>query len=84
MTHKAAARLSSSAQGRVAAAVTFGDPDQFDAYPGVINSRKLIFCNTGDLICLGQPIVLAPHLAYGSVRISYYYSNGNSWLIEHY
>lgn len=69
VTHKAAARLSSSVRDRVVAAVTFGDPDQFDAYPGVINSRKLIFCNVGDLICLGQPVVLAPHLAYGAVRI---------------
>ncbi|KAJ3570621.1 hypothetical protein NP233_g4284 [Leucocoprinus birnbaumii] len=66
VTHKAAARLSSSVVNRVNAAVTFGDPDQNDAYPGVINSRKLIFCNQGDLICLGQPIVLAPHLAYGA------------------
>ncbi|KXN90100.1 Cutinase [Leucoagaricus sp. SymC.cos] len=66
VTHKAAAKLSSSVQGRVVAAVTFGDPDQRDAYPGVINSRKLIFCNAGDLICLGQPVIFPPHLAYGA------------------
>ncbi|KAF5338511.1 hypothetical protein D9611_013293 [Ephemerocybe angulata] len=66
VTHLAARQLTSAIQNRVVAVVTFGDPYQSTALPGVLESRRKTFCNVGDLICTGQPIVLAPHLAYGS------------------
>ncbi|KAF9053103.1 cutinase [Panaeolus papilionaceus] len=66
VTHKAANRLSSAVQERVVAVVTFGDPNERTALPGVLQSRRRTFCAFGDLICKGQSIVLAPHLSYGS------------------
>ncbi|KAF6763308.1 cutinase [Ephemerocybe angulata] len=66
VTHLAAGQLTSAIQDRVVAVVTFGDPDENTALPGVLESRRKTFCNVGDLICTGQPIVLAPHLTYGS------------------
>ncbi|PPR02008.1 hypothetical protein CVT24_011131 [Panaeolus cyanescens] len=66
VTHLAAARLSSTVQNRVVAVVTFGDPYRDRALPGVLQSRRKTFCAYGDLICEGQPIVLAPHLTYGA------------------
>ncbi|KAG6907189.1 hypothetical protein DXG01_010032 [Tephrocybe rancida] len=66
VTHLAAGKLSSSVQSRVNAAVVFGDPDNGQAFPGPINGHVKTFCALGDLICLGQPIVLAPHLSYGA------------------
>ena len=67
VTHLAARQLSSSEQNRIVAVVTFGDPYRSTALPGVLQSRRKTFCNLGDLICTGQPIVLAPHLTYGTV-----------------
>ncbi|TFK40467.1 cutinase [Crucibulum laeve] len=66
VTHLAAARLSSTIQNRVSAVVTFGDPDRDQALPGVLQGRRKTFCAAGDLICEGQPIILAPHLSYGA------------------
>ena len=69
MTHLAARQLSSAIQNRVVAVVTFGDPNERTALPGVLQSRRKTFCNFGDLICTGQSIILAPHLTYGSVSL---------------
>ncbi|KAJ2922568.1 hypothetical protein H1R20_g14518, partial [Candolleomyces eurysporus] len=66
VTHLAARQLSSAIQNRVVAVVTFGDPYESTALPGVLQSRRKTFCNFGDLICTGQHIILAPHLTYGS------------------
>ncbi|PPQ99094.1 hypothetical protein CVT24_009361 [Panaeolus cyanescens] len=66
VTHRAAARLSSSVQQRVDAVVTFGDPYEDTALPGVLQSRRKTFCAFGDLICTGQPIILPAHLGYGA------------------
>ncbi|KAF9014219.1 cutinase [Cyathus striatus] len=66
VTHIAATKLSTTIQNRVNAVVTFGDPDRDTALPGVLQSRRDTFCNAGDLICEGEPIVLAPHLTYGT------------------
>ncbi|KAF9053146.1 cutinase [Panaeolus papilionaceus] len=65
VTHRAAARLSSSIQQRVVAVVTFGDPYEDTALPGVLQSRRKTFCAFGDLICKGQPVILPAHLGYG-------------------
>ncbi|KAF9053148.1 cutinase [Panaeolus papilionaceus] len=66
VTHRAAARLSSSVQQRVVAVVTFGDPYEDTALPGVLQSRRKTFCAFGDLICEAQPVVLPAHLGYGA------------------
>ncbi|KAF9446411.1 carbohydrate esterase family 5 protein [Macrolepiota fuliginosa MF-IS2] len=66
VTHLAANQLSSTVQNRVNAVVVFGDPDNGDGFPGVLNGRSITFCATGDDICLGGDIILAPHLSYGS------------------
>ncbi|KAF6760329.1 cutinase [Ephemerocybe angulata] len=61
VTHLAARQL-------VVAVVTFGDPYESTALPGVLQSRRKTCCNFGDLICAGLPTILAPHLTYGTVR----------------
>ncbi|KAF8147578.1 cutinase [Crassisporium funariophilum] len=66
VTHIAANRLTTAIQNRVSAVVTFGDPFQNRSLPGVLQSRRKTFCNFGDLICSGSPLILAPHLTYGS------------------
>ncbi|KAF8069325.1 cutinase [Lyophyllum atratum] len=65
VTHLAAWKLSTTVQNRVNAAVVFGDPDNGQAFPGVINDREKTFCHTGDDICAGGNLILAPHLNYG-------------------
>jgi len=71
VTHIAAGRLSSTVQNRVVAVVTFGDPFRDRALPGVLQSRRKTFCNSGDLICDGLPIVVDAHTTYGSVSIDF-------------
>jgi cutinase len=65
VVHKAAAQLSTAAQSKVMAIVTFGDPDNGQAFPGVLNGREKSICRNGDLICKGLAIVQAAHLQYG-------------------
>ncbi|KIJ33879.1 carbohydrate esterase family 5 protein [Sphaerobolus stellatus SS14] len=57
---------STSVQSRVNAVVMFGDPDNGQALPEVLNSRKITFCATGDIICLGGQIITVFHLGYGA------------------
>ncbi|KAJ2919919.1 hypothetical protein MD484_g442, partial [Candolleomyces efflorescens] len=66
VTHLAARQLSSAIQDRIVAVVTFGDPNERTALPGVLQSRRKTFCNFGDLICTGQSIILPAHLTYGT------------------
>jgi cutinase len=54
----------------VRAVVVFGDPDNGDGFPGVLNSREITFCAQGDNICAGGDLVLPPHLSYGQVSRS--------------
>jgi cutinase len=63
--HKAAAQLTADEQASVAGIVVFGDPENGLAFPGKLNGREKTFCNNGDLICDGSPIIAAPHLQYG-------------------
>ncbi|PPQ73708.1 hypothetical protein CVT24_007263 [Panaeolus cyanescens] len=65
VTHRAAGRLAANIQERVVAVVTFGDPNERRALPGVLQSRRRTFCATGDLICSGLSLILPPHLTYG-------------------
>ncbi|XP_006457779.1 hypothetical protein AGABI2DRAFT_190202 [Agaricus bisporus var. bisporus H97] len=65
VTHLAANQISSSVQNRVNAVVVFGDPDNGDGFPGVLNGRSITFCADGDNICDGGIIVLPPHFSYG-------------------
>ncbi|KIJ33758.1 carbohydrate esterase family 5 protein [Sphaerobolus stellatus SS14] len=66
LVHKGSVLLSTSVQSRVNAVVMFGDPDNGQALPGVLNSRKITFCATGDIICLGGQIITVFHLGYGA------------------
>ncbi|KAF9561164.1 cutinase [Agrocybe pediades] len=66
VTHLAARQLPAAIQNRINAVVTFGDPYEDTALPGVLESRRKTFCNFGDLICQGLSVILAPHLTYGT------------------
>jgi len=46
--------------------VLFGNPNNGLPVPNINNANVKTFCNAGDLICEGQPVVLAPHLIYGT------------------
>ncbi|KAF7778444.1 CAZyme family CE5 [Agaricus bisporus var. burnettii] len=65
LVHLSAKQISSSVQERVKAVVVFGDPDNGDGFPGVLNSRSITFCAIGDTICDGGIIVFPPHFTYG-------------------
>ncbi|KAL6709645.1 hypothetical protein ACN47E_001073 [Coniothyrium glycines] len=65
LVHNAAEMLSAQDSAFVSSAVIFGDPDNGDAVGQVPAANTKIICATGDLICAGQAIVLAPHLSYG-------------------
>ena len=57
--------LSAQDSAFVSSAVIFGDPDNGDAVGQVPAANTKIICATGDLICAGQAVILAPHLSYG-------------------
>ncbi|EOD48348.1 putative cutinase protein [Neofusicoccum parvum UCRNP2] len=63
LVHKAGEQIGEAAS-RVAGAVIFGDPDNPKPVANVQNLK--VFCAAGDLICAGQPVILAPHLSYGA------------------
>lgn len=60
--------LDASIREKVVGTVLFGytkneqNDGQIPNYP---SDRLLVFCNFGDLVCEGQLIIAAPHLAYG-------------------
>jgi hypothetical protein len=64
VTHLAAGYIPEDLYSNVSAIVLFGDPDNGDAFPGSLNDNVKAFCNDGDLICHGLPIVLEAHLHY--------------------
>lgn len=57
--------LSAQDSAFVNSAVIFGDPDNGDPVGKVAAADTKVICRTGDLICAGQAVILAPHLAYG-------------------
>jgi cutinase len=57
--------LSAQDSAFVSSAVIFGDPDNGQAVGSVAAANTKVICATGDLICAGQAIILAPHLSYG-------------------
>lgn len=57
--------LSTQDSAFVQSAVIFGDPDNGKPVGKVATSDTKVVCHTGDLICAGQAVVLAPHLTYG-------------------
>lgn len=65
VVYKGAALLSSDLASKIKAAVLFGNPDDGQAVPNIDNSNVKTYCHVGDLICAGEPIVLAQHLTYG-------------------
>lgn len=67
LVHLSAGQIPSTVQNRVAAVVVFGDPDNGQGFPGVLNGRSITFCSTDDLICQGADIILPAHLSYGAV-----------------
>ncbi|PWW77665.1 Carbohydrate Esterase Family 5 protein [Tuber magnatum] len=64
VTHKAAKKIPTSLQPKVAAIVLFGDPNNGAAFPGTLNANVKTFCHEGDLICHGLPIPTEAHLHY--------------------
>ncbi|PPQ99216.1 hypothetical protein CVT24_009235 [Panaeolus cyanescens] len=66
LVHLAAKQLSSTVQNRVNAVVVFGDPDDNQGFPGVLNGRSVTFCAVGDDICAGGDVINAAHLSYGA------------------
>jgi cutinase len=65
LVHNAADMLSAQDAAFVSSAVIFGDPDNGQAVGKVSAGNTKVVCHTGDLICAGQSIILAPHLTYG-------------------
>ncbi|OJD33109.1 uncharacterized protein BKCO1_3300095 [Diplodia corticola] len=63
LVHNAAEQLDGSTASKVSSAVIFGDPDNPKPIAQVGNQK--VICASGDLICAGQAVVLAPHLSYG-------------------
>ncbi|KAF8867553.1 cutinase [Infundibulicybe gibba] len=66
VTHLAADKLSSATQDRVKAVVVFGDPDNNQGFPGVLDARSITFCAQRDDICDGGATINAAHLSYGA------------------
>ncbi|KAF1836773.1 cutinase precursor [Decorospora gaudefroyi] len=66
VVHNAADMLSTEDSAFVSSAIIFGDPDNGDAVGQVPAANTKIICATGDLICAGQAVILAPHLSYGA------------------
>ncbi|KAG5643729.1 hypothetical protein DXG03_009719 [Asterophora parasitica] len=64
VTHLAAGKLSAAIQNRVNAAVVFGDPKNGQPFAGVISSRSITFCHTGDYICTGGILITPQHSNY--------------------
>ncbi|KAH7401750.1 cutinase precursor [Phaeosphaeria sp. MPI-PUGE-AT-0046c] len=65
LVHNAADMLSAQDAAFVSSAVIFGDPDNGDPVGKVAAANTKVICHTGDLICAGQSVILAPHLTYG-------------------
>lgn len=64
VVHRAGDLIPVAQRANVGAIVLFGDPRNGDAFPGTLNNNVKTFCNDGDLICDGLPIVLPPHSTY--------------------
>jgi cutinase len=64
--HNAASMLSAQDAAFVNSAVIFGDPNNGKPVGKVAAGDTKIVCHTGDLICAGQAVILAPHLTYGA------------------
>jgi cutinase len=63
--HNAAAMLNAQDAAFVNSAVIFGDPNNGKPVGKVSAADTMVVCHTGDLICAGQAVILAPHLTYG-------------------
>ncbi|KAF8889140.1 cutinase [Infundibulicybe gibba] len=66
VTHLAADKLSSATQDRRQGCVVFGDPDNNQGFPGVLDARSITFCAQRDDICDGGATINAAHLSYGA------------------
>ncbi|KAF7546455.1 hypothetical protein G7046_g9297 [Stylonectria norvegica] len=66
LVHNAAKLLSADLTGKIAAAVTFGDPYKSQEVKGVSADRTKIICHADDNVCQGGAMILPSHLTYGS------------------
>ena len=67
LVHRAVEDRSQAVRNQIVGIVGFGDAQQEqdgDRIPNFPTNRTLLICNTGDLVCNGQLIILAPHLDY--------------------
>jgi cutinase len=58
--------LSAQDAAFVSSAVIFGDPNNGKPVGKVAAGDTMVVCHTGDLICAGTSVILAPHLTYGA------------------
>ena len=67
LTHRAVEDLTAAQKDKIVAAFTFGDTkNQQDRgqIPNFPQDKTKIICNTGDAVCSGSLVILAPHLDY--------------------
>ncbi|CCX07914.1 cutinase-domain-containing protein [Pyronema domesticum] len=64
VTHKAAARISTSLHSKIYAIALFGDPNDGQAFPGALNGKVRTWCHSNDPICDGIPLPIDGHLTY--------------------
>ncbi|KAH7635920.1 cutinase-domain-containing protein [Sordaria sp. MPI-SDFR-AT-0083] len=67
LVHRAVESMSEAVKNKIVAAVTYGDTQRLQdrgRIPNFPEEKTLIICNTGDLVCVGQLTILAPHLDY--------------------
>jgi cutinase len=80
LVHNAADMLSAQDSAFVQASVIFGDPNNGSPVGKVSAAQTKVICHTGDLICAGTSVILAPHLTARFPRPKIMLYNANFYL----